>query len=159
MTIVGIISDTHGLLRDEAIEALKHGTDFDAVGRTSDRQHRRHKNIMFTDGGDTYSNGTRRDHQNSSLIPIQILKKSKFDPTDPPLPTYVITILATVYNEAMNSLVVSTPALARDEDFKNYIAQTLLDLARAGRVDPRDLTLYTLAKGKEYANSLKNNRM
>lgn len=82
----------------------------------------------------------------------------KFGPRGRPLPAYVVTILTNVHNDVMNSLVVSTPELARDDDFKNYIAQTLLDLARAGQVDPRELSRYALDKGKQYTSAIRNKR-
>ena len=70
-----------------------------------------------------------------------------------PLPDYVITILATVYNDVMNTCAAKNPELARDNDFQNLIASTLLDLAHAGQVGPRELTKGALAAASGYVGT------
>ena len=69
---------------------------------------------------------------------------------DLPVPDYVARILATVYNDVMNTCVASKPELARDNDFQNLIATTLLDLAHAGQIEPRELTRIALARASNY---------
>ena len=77
------------------------------------------------------------------------MTKGKPDLTSP-LPDYVVTVLATVYNDVMNTCVASKPELARDNDFQNLIASTLLDLAHAGEIEPRELTRIALARARNY---------
>ena len=63
------------------------------------------------------------------------------------------TILATVYNDLMNTCVASKPELARDNDFQNLIATTLLDLSHAGQIEPRELTRIALARASNYVRT------
>jgi hypothetical protein len=46
--------------------------------------------------------------------------------------------------------VASKPELARYNDFQNFIASTLLDLAHAGQIEPRELTRIALVRARNY---------
>lgn len=71
------------------------------------------------------------------------------------LPDYITVILGSVFEDVLCGVSVRAPLLAKDDGYKDHVAHVLIDLARAGQIDRRELTRTALAKGEQFVKTMR----